>query len=344
MAAGTDHALARIMRTNKAAELRDGISGKLPDKTIQHLIDAVPTFMAGLSRFTRIEATAALEHLQRLVGDRRLLHVGTEAITDFRSKRLAEKKSVCTVNKEMRQIKSALSYAVDSKWLHSNPLKTWKKMQLPEPEPIVTVIEPEQLAAILDHVIDPPMRTIIITAYFQGMRRTELSNLRWSAVDLAGSVIHVVNRPEHGELTKTRKNRSLPMHPAVRASIMALRATVPTIIDAGKPTPKYPHVFTTLEGRRFLPDFITRAFRRGADAAGIEATIHDCRRSFSTIAQRVGVDRSVVKDLGGWASMRTLEKHYTGSVAPAHQRGMDSFAIAVPDLRPSALPAKADGA
>lgn len=343
-AAGTDHAVARIMRTNKAAELREGIAGNLPDKTIQHLVDDTDRLMAGLSRFTIIEAKAALEHLKRLVGNRRLVHVGTETIIDFRAKRLAEKVTVGTVNKAMRQIKAALTYAVDAGWLHSNPLKTWKKMQIPEADPVVTVVEPEQLLAIIDKMIDPPMRAIAITAYFQGMRRTELSNLRWSAVDLAGGVLHIVNRPEFNEWTKTRKNRTLPMHPATHRALTMLRAETPTIIEDGRPAPKFPHVFTTIEGRRYLPDYITRAFGKAAAAVGIEATIHDLRRSFSTVAQRFGVDRAIVKDLGGWSSMKTVERHYTGSVAPALQSGMAKFADGLPDLRPNALPAKADGA
>ena len=36
--------------------------------------------------------------------------------------------------------------------------------------------------------------------------------------------------------------------------------------------------------------------------AGIAyCTLHDLRRSFSTLAQRAGVDRYTVKDLGGWS-------------------------------------------
>ena len=63
-------------------------------------------------------------------------------------------------------------------------------------------------------------------------------------------------------------------------------------------------------------------------AAGITATIHDLRRSFSTLAQRAGVDRMTVKDLGGWSSVAVVEKHYTGEIKPVLERAMELIARA----------------
>jgi hypothetical protein len=38
------------------------------------------------------------------------------------------------------------------------------------------------------------------------------------------------------------------------------------------------------------------------------------------------VDRSIVKDLGGWSNVNVLERHYTGDVSEAHRRAMDKIA------------------
>jgi len=40
------------------------------------------------------------------------------------------------------------------------------------------------------------------------------------------------------------------------------------------------------------------------------------------LAQRAGIDKAVVKDLGGWSTIGVVEKHYTGEVAEASQRAM----------------------
>ena len=62
------------------------------------------------------------------------------------------------------------------------------------------------------------------------------------------------------------------------------------------------------------------------DKAGIgHATLHDLRRSFSTLAQRAGIDRHTVKDLGGWSTVGVVEKHYTGEVPDRLREAMSKL-------------------
>ena len=91
--------------------------------------------------------------------------------------------------------------------------------------------------------------------------------------------------------------------------------------------PIFPHAFTWPNGKLYKPDWVTRTFTALVRKAGIPyCTPHDLRRSFSTIAQRAGVDRSIVKDLGGWSDISVLERHYTGDVSEAHRRAMAKIA------------------
>ena len=59
---------------------------------------------------------------------------------------------------------------------------------------------------------------------------------------------------------------------------------------------------------------------------GAPHSLHDLRRSFSTLAQRAGVDKYTVKDLGDWSVVSVVEKHYTGDVQEVHRRAMDRIA------------------
>ncbi len=93
-------------------------------------------------------------------------------------------------------------------------------------------------------------------------------------------------------------------------------------------TSNQPHVSAWPDGQPYKPDWITHRFATAAKDARIKASIHDLRRSFSTLAQRAGVDRLTVKDLGGWSSVTVVEKHYTGEIQPV----LEHFTI-----RPSAL-------
>ena len=76
---------------------------------------------------------------------------------DFRSQRLELGVAPATVNKDLRQIKSALSYAVDAGLLRANPLLRWKQMMLREPDKQTRVIESNEFAKLLGSLIAPSM-------------------------------------------------------------------------------------------------------------------------------------------------------------------------------------------
>lgn len=93
-----------------------------------------------------------------------------------------------------------------------------------------------------------------------GIRRGELVNLRWSAVDLSRRILHIVNVPEAGEFTKSRKNRSLPMHPAVHVVLSQLWAEMPKRIEGGLVVPARRYVFSWPNGVQWKPDWVSREF------------------------------------------------------------------------------------
>ena len=324
---GRDMAYARIRRDQKKAELRDGLSGKLPDKTLSELKEELAKLMIGKSPNTIRKTKHSLQQLIDLCSDRWVIKVDKSMIMDFRAKRLEMGVAVATLNKDLRQIKSALTYAVDNGWLHMNPLCRWKDLMLREPEKRIRVIEAEEFAALLEACRDPVFQALIIVAYRQGLRRTELVNLRWEAIDFDKEFIHVLNFAEAGELTKSRKNRHLPMAGAVKKELAQLYESVPKIVENGTRRPKYPHVFTWPNGVQFKDTWVTHEFARIVKKTTIpHCTLHDLRRSFSTLAQRAGVDKATVKDLGGWSTIGVVEKHYTGDTSGVLRSAMNKIA------------------
>lgn len=325
---GSDLTLARQMREAKRSKLREGLSGKLPDKSLSDLKEALGGFLSGKAAGTLADSRRSLQRLLDVAGDLRLEHVDKATIMEFRARRLASGASLATVNKDLRQIKSALSYAVDAGWLRDNPLYRWKGMAMREPEKRIRVIEPEEFQRILESCNDPIFRVLLKVGYLQGLRRRELVNLRWDAVDLESGVLRVENRPEHGEFTKSRKNRTIPMAPAIRTELSKMFEVASKVVEGGSAKPKIPHVFTR-DGKPFPPMWVTRRFNRLVAGLGIApATIHDLRRSFSTLAQRAGVDKYTVKDLGGWSSVGVVEKHYTGEISTVLKTAMERIAAA----------------
>ena len=95
----------------------------------------------------------------------------------------------------------------------------------------------------------------------------------------------------------------------------------------GKAMPKDIYVFCWPDGQQYVADWITHEFARLVKRAGIpHCTPHDLRRSFSTNAQRAGVDKYTVKDLGGWSVVSVVEKHYSGDVSEVHRAAMRRIA------------------
>jgi integrase len=328
-AAGRDQAYARLRRDQIKIELRDGLSGKCKAVGITDLADRLDSLMAGRSAYTISKTQDSLRLLDTLTGAKVIAAVDRGSIMDFRAKRLAGDSAPATVNKDLRQIRAALSYAVDAGLLRANPLLRWRGLMLREPEKQVRVIEEKEFAALLKACDNPALKALLEVGYRQGLRRKEMVNLRWAAIDLERRILHVVNVAEAGELTKSRRNRSLPMHPAVHAALSALAATVTKRIEGGAVVPASLYVFTWPNGQPFKADWITHWFEALVKNAKVaHCTTHDLRRSFSTLAQRAGVDRSIVKDLGGWSSVTVVERHYTGDVAQAHRQAMDQIAKA----------------
>ena len=334
-ACGTDLAYARDRRQQIRQELRDGLAGRLPEVALSDFIERLDGLMAGKSPETLRKTKESLELLGKLCNVTRLGAITRATIMDFRAKRLssnfrsrdAEGVSPATVNKDLRQIKSALSYAVDAGLLNGNPLLRWKGLMVREPEKEVRVVEEEEFGKLLAMCENPTFRALLVVAYRAGLRRKELVNLRWSAVDLDDEALRVVNVVEAGELTKSRRNRTVPMHPNVRAVLGEMHAQEPKVVENGKAVPKATYVFTWPDGKPYVADWVTHEFARLVKRAGIaRCTVHDLRRSFSTIAQRRGVDKYTVKDLGGWSVVSVVEKHYTGDVSEVHRAAMRKIA------------------
>jgi integrase len=326
-AAGRDLAYARTRREEIRRDLRDGLAGKLPTVTVEELAERLDSLMAGKAPDTITRTKDTLRAFEAACHVGHITNIDRGAVMSFRAKRLAADLATGTVNRDMRLIRSALSYATDGGLLRANPLLRWKGLMLRQPDKVVRVIEEVEFAKLTGVCDNVAVKALLTVAYRQGLRRMELANLRWAAIDLEGETLHVVNVAEAGEFTKSRKNRSLPMHPLVKAALADLWAVTRKKVEQGQAVPASAYVFSWPDGRPFEAGWLSREFTSLAKKAGIPpCTLHDCRRSFSTQAQRAGIDRSVVKDLGGWSSVSVVEKHYSGEISAVYRQAMKRIA------------------
>lgn len=321
---GTDRAFARDRRDAKVAELRAGLRGDGGDRRVRDLLDQLESWMAGRARETRANARRSLERLIALCGNARLRMVDRRLMMEYRGRLSETGLTPAAVNKHLRHVKAALTLAVDAGWLPANPAWHWKAMLMPEAERRIRVVEPAEYEKIANACADQRLHLAVILSWHQGIRRTDLVQLRWDALDLERGVAQLASVPEAGEYTKTRRRAAIPLRVVPLAALRAWWDAAEKRVTARGTEPRSPYVLHWPNGRPLGASWLSREFGRTVLAAGIPAcTLHDLRRSFSTLAQRAGEDPSTVMQLGGWSSVAVVRRHYTGDVSEGMRRAAD---------------------
>jgi integrase len=226
----------------------------------------------------------------------------------YRAQRLSEV-APATAAKDLRQIKSALSYAADAEWIKTNPAWRWRGMTITIPQKEIRIVEPSEFD-LLASAAGLEFGAYLGLCYWQGFRRAEACQVRWPAIRFQPNVVVVLNLASAGELTKSRKNRTVPLRNRARKMLWRFRQTK---LALGHSIGG--HVFVNSKGGHWKPDTVGARFAKLVKDVGVKrCTLHDLRRSFSTLAQRHGVDVGTVMLLGGWASIAVVRAHYTGDL------------------------------
>jgi integrase len=129
---------------------------------------------------------------------------------------------------------------------------------------------------LLAHAQDPRFGALLRFAFNTGMRREELSTLRWSEVELGNGWANL------GQ-TKNGRPRQVPLNSAARTALSA----IPLPMRDGS-------VFGVSKS------WISHQFKRLCKKAGIEnARFHDVRRTFITRMLKAGVPEEMVRQIVG---------------------------------------------
>ena len=228
-----------------------------------------------------------------------LSHISVSELERFFLQRYSESKFGAHLN--YRTLKAAFEKAVEWRYLIENPLKRIKMPKLPQKN--VLMITPEDFQAILACEADNALKLLYEFARGTGMRLAEILNLTWEQVDFSGNVITVMN----SELftTKSKKERIIPMSKRV---CEILQVQKPALVGI---TIMKQYVFSN-NGFMFLPDFISKRFKKCIKKANVNGTyhFHNLRSSFASDLLAKGVFIFVVQKLLGHSSVAVTERNY----------------------------------
>ncbi len=211
-------------------------------------------------------------------------------IEKYRARRLEEKVSRSTVNRETTILKKMFNLAIDWNLAEQNPVLKVKLFSEKDTmkERILTDEEEVRLIAECPAYLKP----IVITALNTGMRRGEILNLEWVQVNLDSRTIRVRH-------TKSGKDRQIPINETLFSALSWLRSH-DRIVTWVFPNPTTGKPFTEVK----------KSFKGACRRAGIaDLRFHDLRHTVATRLDIAGVDIITLRDLLGHSSVRVTQRY-----------------------------------
>ena len=193
--------------------------------------------------------------------------------------RLGRGVAAASMQRERSDYMAFFTWARSMRLLPRNPAKRLPRVIVPRAKPRPLTVE--QINAMLTTGSYRKTRTMILLAYYQGLRAFEIAKVRGEDVDVLGGTLRVVG--------KGRKERYLPLHDEIRA-------LVPDYPRRGWWFPGQGRRAGTHMSRVSVSDRFRQALRR----AGVEdarLTGHSLRHSFGSELVEAGVDIRIVQEL-----------------------------------------------
>jgi len=179
--------------------------------------------------------------------------------------------------------------------------RTFHRDDLPlpkTPRTLPTVLSPEETAHLIEHAANLHHRTILMTLYATGMRRSEVCKLQTQDIDSARMLIHI-------RQGKGGKDRDVPLSVTLLAQLRTYWRARPQRHS----TWLFPSLQRRLAGQPITAKTIWHACRTAALRAGLTKHIHPhtLRHSFATHLVEAGTDLFTVMRLLGHADLRDTE-------------------------------------
>ncbi len=219
-------------------------------------------------------------------------------VNAFIESRKKEGKSPETINDDIFVIKRMFNLAVEKGYIKESPINNVKKLHVPERE--IETITHEDFIRLLNSSPDG-LKSIIIVAYFTGMRRGELRSLQWQHIDFENKFIRL-----KGENTKNGKGRDITMTKFVYETLMDLKKKNESL-----------YVFSHSKGKPYSSGSAwRRLWNKAVKDSGINKNrqtnlrFHDLRHSYiSHLVVDMNIDHKTAMELSGHSDLKTMQRY-----------------------------------
>lgn len=231
--------------------------------------------------------------LMKYFGGKKLSQVSPWTVDKYKSRRLKETSvrgtpiTKATVNRELACLKKMLSYAEGENWIVSNPLRRYKLFK--ERPNKIRVVSLAEFKMVYDNASED-LKTKLLIGFNTGMRKSEITGLKWTDVDLSTRLIYVAD-------SKTGDPREVPVNDELYGFLSSLKE-------------KARDEYVLPRMRSPIRNFKT-AFENAVKKSGVaKFTFHDLRHTFASNLVMAGVDIATVQELLGHKSI-VMTKRYS---------------------------------
>ncbi len=273
-------------------------------------------------------------------GSLTLVQLRPEHIQSHYTANLESGLSARTVRYHHAVLHVALKSAVRLGLLARNPADAAMPPRAKRPD--MQTWDEDELNRFLEASKGSPYYDLFYTVLFTGMRRSELLGLRWSDIDFIMSQIYVSrglhqlqdNTYVFTEPKSEHSRRAIALSPSVINLLKRSKERRKLdLIDWGLPFSEDSGVFTSIDGKPFRPNTITRAWHDAAKHAGVkDIRLHDARHTHASIMLKRGIHPKIVQERLGHSSIQMTLDTYSHVAPGLQQKAADAFETAVNPL------------
>jgi integrase len=262
-------------------------------------------------------------------GEFPLKEISPLLVEKWRSKRLSGGIKPATVNRDITVLKSALSKAVEWKFIESNPLSTFKPAKI-DKSAKVRYLDKEEIIRLRgalnererklmeerssanewrrergrEELLNDPLyyiKALVLLSINTGLRRGEILSLTWENVDLNRAIITIT-----GDFAKNGKTRHVPLNAEALIILQQWQ----------KRTSSQGLIFPSKQGKKLKS--VKSAWSGILELAKIKNfRWHDMRHHFASKLVMAGVDLNTVRELLGHSDMAMTLRY--AHLAPEHK-------------------------
>ncbi len=285
-------AVAQRLLKRREGEIAQGkVPGIVFDRvTFDELADDFLTDYRINEKRSLVKAERSVELLKKEFGGMKAPAITTASVRRYISRRLDEKASKATVNRELAALKRMYKLG-----LMCTPPKVTQVPHIPmlrEDNTRTGFFEHGKFQELMKHLPEH-LKPVCFFAYCSGWRREEILSLQWTQVDLSQGIV----RLEPGT-TKNKDGRTLYMEPQLWQMMRGLHV---------KKQARCQFVFH-LQGRRI--GSFRKVWNTACKKAGVPGMLfHDLRRTAVRNMVRAGIPERVVMAISGHRTRAVFDRY-----------------------------------